>query len=175
MKNLVRLPSGLFIVIVCAAIVCAQTNRGGISGTISDKNGGVIPNATVTVTNSGTNQSQKLTTSEEGAYSATSLDPVVYRITVEAPGFKKTVLNNVKVDTATTVTVNVTLEAGAVETIIDVTAEAPLLNSASGATTQTITARQIQDVPHQRQQDQRTLHGHACCRHSRLRQRCERQ
>src|SRR5262247_390077 len=147
MKNLVRLPSGLFIVIVCAAIVCAQTNRGGISGTVSDKNGGVIPNATVTVTNSGTNQSQKLTTSEEGAYSATSLDPVVYRITVEAPGFKKTVLNNVKVDTATTVTVNVTLETGAVETIIDVTAEAPLLNAASGATTQTITARQIQDVP----------------------------
>jgi Carboxypeptidase regulatory-like domain/TonB-dependent Receptor Plug Domain len=147
MKNLVRLPSGLFILIVCAAIVCAQTNRGGISGTVSDKNGGVIPGATVTVTNIGTNQSQKLTTSEEGAYSATSLDPVVYRITVEAPGFKKTVLNNVKVDTATTVTVNVPLEAGAVETIIDVTAEAPLLNAASGATTQTITARQIQDVP----------------------------
>src|SRR5215475_8585030 len=147
MKNLVRLPPGLFILIVCAAIVCAQTNRGGISGTVSDKNGGVIPGATVTVTNIGTNQSQKLTTSGEGAYAATSLDPVAYRITVEAPGFKKTVLNNVKVDTATTVTVNVTLEAGAVETIIDVTAEAPLLNASSVSTTQTITARQIQDVP----------------------------
>src|SRR5262245_14008353 len=101
MKTSIRSLAGLSIIIVCAAAAIAQTNRGVVSGTVSDKNGGVIPNATVTVTNSGTNQSQKLTTSEEGAYAATSLDPVVYRITVEAPGFKKAVLNNVKVDTAT--------------------------------------------------------------------------
>src|SRR5262245_26206438 len=147
MKISIRLLAGLFIANVCAVMVFAQTNRGGISGTVSDKNGGVIPNATVIVTNSGTNQSQKLTTSEEGAYAATSLDPVFYRITVEAPGFKKTVLNNIKVDTATTMTVNVTLETGAVETIIDVTAETPLLNTASGATTQTVRERQIRDIP----------------------------
>src|SRR5262245_16338692 len=124
MKISIRLLAGLFIANFCAVIVFAQTNRGGISGTVFDKNGGVIPGATVTITNVGTNQSQKLTTSGEGVYAAISLDPVAYRITVEAPGFKKIVLNNVKVDTATTVTVNVTLEAGAVETIIDVTAEA---------------------------------------------------
>src|SRR5262245_16412866 len=147
MKISIRLLAGLFIANFCAVIVFAQTNRGGISGTVFDKNGGVIPGATVTITNIGTNQSQKLTTSGEGAYAAISLDPVAYRITVEAPGFKKIVLNNVKVDTATTVTVNVTLETGAVETIIDVTAETPLLNTASGATTQTITARQTQDIP----------------------------
>src|SRR5215510_12072004 len=147
MKNLIRLTSGLFIAIVCAAIVLAQTNRGGISGTVTDKNGGVIPGATVTVTNVGTNQSQKLTTSNEGTYAATFLEPVVYRITVEAPGFKKSLLNNVKVDTATTITANVALEAGGIETVVDITSEAPLLNAERGTTSQTITERMMRDIP----------------------------
>lgn len=136
----------LAAMLLCAAAV-AQTNRGGISGTVTDATGAVIPGASVTITNVGTNQQQKLTTSAEGAFAATSLDPVVYSVTVEAQGFKKTVVNNIKVDTAATATVNLALEAGAVETVIDVTAETPLLNTASGTTMQTITERQIQDVP----------------------------
>src|SRR5436190_3822372 len=129
---------------LCALQVSAQTNRGGISGTVTDSTGGVIPNAKVTVTNMGTNQSQKLTTSGEGSFAATSLEPVAYRITVEAPGFKKTVVDNIKVDTASTATVNVILQPGGVETTVNITAEAPLLNSASGTTTQTVTEHQIQ-------------------------------
>jgi hypothetical protein len=125
----------------------AQTNRGGISGTVFDKNGAVIAGATVVVTNLGTNQAVKLTTSEEGAFTATSLEPVVYSVAVEAAGFKKAIVNNVKVDTATTATVNVTMEAGAVETVIDVSADAPLLNTVSGTPGQTITERQISEMP----------------------------
>lgn len=147
MRISIRLFAGLNIAIICAIAATAQTNRGGISGTVSDKNGGVIPGATVTVTNIGTNQSQKLTTSEEGVFTATSLDPVAYRITVEAAGFKKAVVDSIKVDTASTVTINVTLEPGALETVIDVTADTPLLNTQSGTTSQTISERQIRDIP----------------------------
>src|SRR5262249_56049941 len=68
-------------------------------------------------------------------------------IRVEAAGLKKAVVDNVKVDTASTVTVNVTLEAGAVETTINISSETPLLNTASGVTSQTVTERQIQDIP----------------------------
>src|SRR4030095_9871644 len=100
MRISIRLLAGLFIVMVCAAFVLAQTNRGGISGTIFDKTGAVIPGASVTITNVGTNRSEKFTTSSEGASTAPSLEPVVYRITVEAPGFKKSVVETVKVDTA---------------------------------------------------------------------------
>lgn len=147
MRNPIRLLVSFFLIAVCAVISMAQTNRGGISGSVSDKNGGVIPGAIVTITNIGTNQSQKLTTSGDGAFGATSLEPVIYRITVEAPGFKKALLENVKVDTASTATVNVVLEAGAVETTVNITAETPLLNTANGTASQTITERQIQDVP----------------------------
>ncbi|MBS1812264.1 MAG: carboxypeptidase regulatory-like domain-containing protein [Acidobacteria bacterium] len=125
----------------------AQTNRGGVSGTVTDATGAVIPGAKVTVTNLGTNQSQQLVTSADGTYSALSLEPVVYRITVEANGFKKAIVDKVKVDTSATATINVTLEAGAVENTITVTAEAALLNTESGTTSKTIGERQIQDVP----------------------------
>ncbi len=147
MKNWIRLLTGLLIAIVCASAILAQTNRGGISGTVFDNNGAVIPGATVTITNIGTNQSQKVTTSSEGAYTAPSLEPVVYRITVEATGFKRAAVDNVKVDTATTATVNVTLELGAASAEITVTSDAPLLNTESGTPGQTISERQITDLP----------------------------
>ncbi len=144
MKNLLC----LFVVLLSLATsALAQTNRGGISGTVTDATGAVVPGAKVTITNAGTNQVQTLTTSADGAFSALSLDPVVYRITVEATGFKKAVLNNVKVDTASTATANVALTPGEVANEVTVTAEAPLINAERGTTSQTITERQIQDVP----------------------------
>lgn len=101
--------------ILFAFSALAQTNRGGISGTVTDATGAIVPGATVTVTNIGTNQSVRLTTSAEGVFTATSLEPVLYRVTVEAPGFKKALFAQVKVDTTAIATVNVVLEAGAIE------------------------------------------------------------
>src|SRR5262245_61869201 len=97
-------------ILLCGAAASAQTNRGGVSGTVFDRTGAVVPGAQVTIINVGTNRSQTLRTSGDGAYSAPALEPVVYRITVEAPGFKTAVVDSLKVDTAVTATVNVTLE-----------------------------------------------------------------
>jgi hypothetical protein len=142
--KLIHLVISIFLL---TSTALAQTNRGGISGTVTDATGAVVPGATVTVTNVGTNQIVKLTTSAEGSFTAPSLEPVVYSLTVEAPGFKKALVNNVKVDTATTASVNITLETGAVETVVDITAETPLLNTVSGTSGQTITERQIAEMP----------------------------
>ncbi|HEY0769991.1 MAG TPA: carboxypeptidase-like regulatory domain-containing protein, partial [Sphingobacteriaceae bacterium] len=68
--------------------IIGQTNRGGISGTVTDVSGNVVPGAKVTVTNAGTNQSVTITTSDSGAFSANSLEPVIYTVTVEATNFK---------------------------------------------------------------------------------------
>ncbi len=138
----------LTIVLFWAVAVIGQTNRGGISGTVVDPSGAVIHGATVTITNIGTNQVSKLTTSESGSYTATSLEPVVYKIAVEAPGFKKAMVEGVKVDTATTATVNVTLEPGGIENVITVSgADVLPLNKESGTSGQTITERQIVEMP----------------------------
>jgi hypothetical protein len=105
----------------------AQTNRGGISGTIKDTTGAAVPGATVTVTAIGTNRAVQLVSSGAGAYSAPSLEPTEYRVTVEMPGFTKAVVDHVKVDAGTPTVVNVTISTGGVQTELTVTADAPPL------------------------------------------------
>src|SRR6185369_10061489 len=100
-----------------------------------------------TITNVGTGQKSTVTTSESGSFSMQSLDPVVYSVLVEAKGFKKAVLDKVKVDTASTAPANVMLETGSISEQVVVTAEATMVNTESGTTSQTITTRQLQDVP----------------------------
>jgi carboxypeptidase family protein len=143
MRLLLSTATLLFIV----ASVIGQTNKGGISGTVSDANGAQVAGATVTVTNLGTGQKVTVTTGESGAFSVQSLDPVTYSVAVEARGFKKAVVEPVKVDTAAVATANVTLETGSISEQVMITGDAALINSDSGATSQTITSRQLQDVP----------------------------
>jgi len=135
------------VVLLCAFAGIAQTNKGGISGTVFDSNGAAVPGAMVTITNLGTGQKMTLTTTDTGGFSAQSLDPVTYSVLVEAKGFKKALVDHLKVDTAAIATANVSLETGSVTEQVVVTAEAPLLNTETGTTTHTITTRQLQDVP----------------------------
>jgi len=129
------------------AALFAQTNRGGISGTVTDQTGGVIPNARIVITNIGTNDVRRLTTSDKGTFILENLDPVTYRIEVTADGFKKTVLDSLKVDTSAVVSINLTLSAGDVATEVTVNANATLVNTESGTLGQTISARVLDDTP----------------------------
>ena len=136
----------VFVAVFSLAII-GQTNRGGITGTVTDSNGAIVPGAKVTITNVGTNQSSTVTTSNNGAFSATALDPVVYNVLVEAPNFKKAMIQNVKVDTASVSTVNVVIEPGNVDESVTIQADAQLVSADSGTISQTITERQLRDLP----------------------------
>jgi hypothetical protein len=142
-----RLLKTVIAVLILTVAVYGQTNRGGISGTVLDQNGAVVPGASVTIVNVGTNQETKVTTSTNGAFSVSALEPVEYRIIVEAAGFKKAIIERLKVDTATIASANLTLETGAVAETVTVTDNAALLNTESGTTTQTISERQLRDLP----------------------------
>ncbi len=129
------------------ALLSAQTNRGGITGTVFDPAGAVVPNAAITVTNVGTNQVIHEKTSGSGSYNILSLDPVTYRVEVEAAGFKKKIVDNVKVDTGNIATIDIKLETGSVSSEVTVQAEAAQVNTENGTLSSTITAREIQDAP----------------------------
>src|SRR6516225_1266770 len=118
--------------LLSAALTFTQTNRGGIAGTVSDAMQAAVPNASVIITNLRTNEVRILSASRSGAYTATDLEPVEYRVEVAAAGFRKTVVDSVKVNTATTTNLDVTLELGAVDTKVTVRAEAALVNTESG-------------------------------------------
>ena len=142
-----RLIKILIVLLFLGLSIIGQTNRGGISGTVTDSNGAIVPGAKVTVTSLATNRPAVVNASSTGVYSVSSLDPGEYNITVEAANFKKAVIQNVKVDTATVATVNVTVEAGNINEAVTITADAQTVNSDSGTISQTITERQIRDLP----------------------------
>ncbi|MBP1596725.1 MAG: Cna domain protein [Acidobacteria bacterium] len=142
-----RLCTILVPVLLATMPLWSQTNKGSISGTIFDPSGAVLPGVTVTIINIGTGHKIVVQTTERGAFTVTNLDPVDYRIEADVPGFKKTAIERVKVDTATAVTVNLTMEIGTRSDVVQVTATVPLLNAESGAVAQTISERQLTDLP----------------------------
>jgi hypothetical protein len=130
-----------------AFALTAQTNRGGITGTVFDPTGAVVPNAAMTLTNVGTGQKTHQKTSTAGTYNFASLDPVTYSVETEAQGFKKKLVENIKVDTASISTLDITLDTGAVSSEITIQAESTTINTENGTLSSTISERQIQDVP----------------------------
>ena len=107
-----RLTKIFIFILLLSAVIIGQTNKGSITGTVTDQKGAAIPGATVTITSVGTNQKITLTTSDSGNFTASSLEPVAYNVVVEAASFKKALISKVKVDTSSTATVNITLEVG---------------------------------------------------------------
>src|SRR6516225_1101742 len=118
--------------LLSAALTFTQTNRGGIAGTVSDAMQAVVPNASVIITNLRTNEVRILSASRSGAYTATDLEPVEYRVEVAAAGFRKTVVDSVKVNTATTTMLDGTANLGIVKPMARFRAEARLLNKKPG-------------------------------------------
>ena len=131
-----------------ALTASAQSNKGTITGTVTDPQGAVVKDAKVTATNTATGESREATTSDEGTYSLPALDPGVYRITVDASGFSQSAVEGVKLDTASRQAVDVTLTAGAVSGgTVTVTAEAPLAETETSVRGDLITGKQVTDLP----------------------------
>lgn len=142
-----RLVQAVVLVVICSLAIFAQSNQGGISGTVVDQNGAVVPGATVTITDVGTRKAITLTTSESGVFSIRTLEPVTYSVRIEANGFKQAIMERVKVDTATVASVNITLETGTVSETVSVSSDATMINTEAGTTSQTISERQIRELP----------------------------
>src|SRR5262245_65560055 len=87
--------STLFALVLAVTSVFAQDFRGGVSGTVSDGTGGVLPGVTITVTNTETGVSQNAVTNGDGLYQVFYLNHGRYTVTAELQGFKK-VMSKVK-------------------------------------------------------------------------------
>ncbi|HKQ75399.1 MAG TPA: TonB-dependent receptor [Blastocatellia bacterium] len=133
--------------VALGATAYGQAVYGSVFGTVTDSSGAAVPNATVTITNTGTNVSETTKTNESGNYNQTRLNPGTYRIKVEASSFKSAVIETVVVNVDTSSTVNITLQAGQVTEQITITADAPLLKTDRADVATTFEARQISDLP----------------------------
>lgn len=127
--------------------VLSQTFKATVAGQVVDANGAAVPNASVTITAPSTNQSQTVTTGEDGNFTIAQLDPDSYSLKVEASNFKTLVQTELVLETNQSLRLNLTLEAGNVQEIVTVAAEAPALNSETSSKGEVITPRQVQDLP----------------------------
>ena len=136
-------------ILVWAAPAGAQITRGAISGTVRDVMGAVIPGATVTVTNTETNASRTALTDALGFYRVAALEPGPYSVRAELSGFSTVENRDLRVSTATEVTLNVELPVGRIGEALTVTGkrEAVELNKTNPTIGLTSTARQAVELP----------------------------
>lgn len=137
----------LAVVLISAGLASAQSTTAPISGSVVDPNGAVVSGASVTVRNANTGAEFKVTTSSSGAYTVPALGVGVYTVTIEAGGFKKAVVENVKIDAAVPATVNVALEVGEASESVVVQGGAEILQTQTANVSTTITGRQITELP----------------------------
>ena len=115
--------------LLSSVAVFAQSDRGTITGTVSDLSGAVVPHASVVAVNSDNGTESPVSTTDTGNYTIASLRPGTYNVTAEAAGFKKTTRSGILVAVATVVRIDITLEVGATTESLTVTEEAPLLQT----------------------------------------------
>src|SRR5688500_16434830 len=116
-------------VLLTALPAAAQFDRGQISGTVRDSQGGVVPGATVVMTNVETQLARTTVTDSSGFFTVPNLPPGKYDVSAELQGFKKALRQNVTLDASSSQTLNFSLETGAITEAVTVTAEATPLQT----------------------------------------------
>ena len=124
----------------------AQFNS-AIEGTISDSTGGVVPGATVTLTNQETGVVQNSQTSDAGYYRFPALGNGLYTVRVALQGFKTVIQENIRLQVAETKTINLAMDVGATTEEVTVQAAAPLIETSQGRVSGLIEENQLKDLP----------------------------
>ena len=137
-----------FLALVTVGEIYGQAGaKGTIVGSVVDSTGAVISGATVSVTNTATGVTNSTQTSASGDYTIPYLNPGTYNITVQANGFEKSVIGSVGLVVAQTARVNAKLVPGEVSQTVSVTGNAVSLDTDTSAVSQTITNRQVEQLP----------------------------
>ncbi len=141
-----RIISAIMLVIVFAITVIAQSNTGRLVGTVSSPDG-VVPGATVVVTDTKTKKDKTLVTGGDGGFILPQLEVGAYTVKVTMQGFKTFTANDVKIDIGRDYSLPVSLEVGKVEDTVTVTAGNDVLNATTGELSTTISTKQILELP----------------------------
>ena len=136
----------LFVALLLTAIPVGAQTLGTITGEVKDGSGAIIPGATVTVTNTGTNASREMPSNASGVYTFAALPPGPYVVKSELQGFR-TVQQEVHLQIEATVRVNFTMEIGTLSETAEVTGVAPLITTENATVGTVIENRRIVELP----------------------------
>jgi hypothetical protein len=116
-------------------------------GRVTDTSGAIAPEIEVRVTNQATGVSAASKSSSAGTFTIPYLIPGVYRVSAEAPGFKKFLREGIEVRVTESVEVQIVMEVGSVTEVVEVTAETPLLTTTDASQGTVIEDRAIVELP----------------------------
>lgn len=137
----------LLLYLACLTALVAQSDRGTITGTITDPSGAVLPGVTVEARNTATGALFQGGSTNTGNYNIAQVPTGVYELTVRSSGFKTFVRQNVEVPVATTVRVDVAMEVGTASESVTVSDAAPLLQTESGELSHNVDTSRLNNLP----------------------------
>lgn len=147
MKNNTFLLSCALAALLYGQTAFAQTITGAITGTITDPTGAVVPNTKITVTNVATNVSNSTQSNESGIYNLLFLPAGKYRVNAEATGFKSASLPPFQLEVNQTARIDIPLQIGQASETVEVSAAAPVLQTESASTGETISSNVSTAIP----------------------------
>jgi carboxypeptidase family protein/TonB-dependent receptor-like protein len=145
--SLCAITTSLVLVVSLAFPLGAQAPSGEVSGVVSDPSGAVVPGVTITLTNPATNAVRSVPTNEAGLYVIRALPPGVYDLKAELSGFRAVERKNIEVQVGSSNRIDVTLEIGEVNSIVEVTGGAPVLQTETVSIGTVIENRRIVELP----------------------------
>lgn len=125
----------------------AQVTTGAISGTVADSTAAVLPGAKVTILNEDTGATRTVQTDAAGRYSAPSLSLGNYKVSASMDGFQTEVRSGIVLTIGREAVVNFQLAVGAVSQTVEVTGEAPLVNTTGGGLGEVVESHTITELP----------------------------
>jgi hypothetical protein len=141
----------LAAVVMWFVAVAPASAQGGatstLAGTVVDTSGGVVPGVDIVVKNDATGGSYTAVTGSDGAFTIPAIPPGTYTATVTLQGFKTVVLKSIVLNVGVTSTVKATLEPGGLEETVTVGAATEIVQTQQTSVANTLTARQIANIP----------------------------
>jgi len=137
----------LVLLFTCPPALLAQQETATITGEVKDASGAVVPKVSVTVTNIETNISVKIETNEQGSYTVPNLRPGAYAVTAEKSGFNKILRSGITLQVNQVARIDITLQTGGVNEVIEVAGGAPLLETETSSRGAVIDQKKIVDLP----------------------------
>ena len=136
-----------FCLMAASRPALAQLGTATISGNVTDSTGAVVVDASVTAVNNATGFRRQTTSNDQGQYNLPGLTPGSYNLSVESKGFRRAELNDIALQVDQNVRMDVALVVGQVSEIVEITAQAPLIESQSATLGAVVDTQKILALP----------------------------
>jgi hypothetical protein len=144
---LISLSSVLSLCLICSTLVCAQSTGGRILGRVADQSGALLSGVKVTAANEGTGATHQTQTNASGDYAFPAVPVGTYTLTFDIAGFKTNIRKGITVEINQVVTFNSTMQIGQAKEVVEVTTEAPLVDTTSTQLGAIVNNRSVNELP----------------------------